>query len=42
LFTATALTLFILPILYPLFEEAADTAAARTVGEAIRPKSHGH
>ncbi len=42
LFTATALTLFILPILYPLFEETADTAAARTVGEAIRPKSHGH
>ncbi len=42
LVTATVLTLFILPILYPWFEEAADAETARTVGEAVHRKpAHG-
>ena len=35
LVTATVLTLFILPILYPWFEERADAETARTVGAAL-------
>jgi cobalt-zinc-cadmium resistance protein CzcA len=38
LVTATVLTLFILPILYPWFEESADAETARTVGEALAHK----
>ena len=42
LVTATVLTLFILPILYPWFEEAADAETARTVGEAVHRKPGQH
>ena len=39
LVTATVLTLFILPILYPWFEERADAETARTVGAALAHSS---